>query len=60
MTLDEVKRKHNLTDAQVADFADKYVRGRARQRGTAAKQRAELKEFREAKKKGLIPAKAAA
>jgi len=55
MTIDEVKKKHNLTDAQVADYADKYIRGRARQRGTAVKQRTELKQFRELKKAGKIP-----
>ena len=46
MTIVEVKAKHKLTDEQVADYADKYVRGRERQRKLGANRRADMAEFR--------------
>ena len=45
MTIQEVRTKHGLSEAQVADFADKYVRGRARQRGQSKKRRDKMSLF---------------
>ncbi len=46
MTIAEVKAAHKLTDDQVADAADKYLKSRGRARKQGESKRAEMKEFR--------------
>lgn len=46
MTIADVKAKHKLTDEQVADYADKYIRGRERQKKSAKGRRGDLAALR--------------